>query len=155
MSQVTIGSKTLDASVIKIRRGEELLARETAQRDGMDNTFFQLGEDTFVASGLATHIHGLKNGTDVTFNGKKGTVISSNNEQDAQSDLWVTGGITAAVTAMAVGGAIVGGGALAFILAPVLGLFTLGIGGSFTYEVYRNRQTAKENLIAKHGTPVA
>lgn len=155
MSQVTIGSKTIDASVIKIRRGEELRARETAEHDGMDNTFFQLGEDTYVASGLATHIHGLKNGTEVTFKGKKGTVLSSNNEQDAKSDLWVTGGLTAVVTAMAVGGAIAGGGALAFVLAPVLGLFTLGIGGSFTYEVYRNRRTAEQNLIAKHGTPVA
>ena len=154
MSQVTIGGKMIEAGVIKIRRGEELRARETAQHDGMDNTFFQIGEDTYVASGLATHIHGLENGTGVVFNGRKGTVLSSNNEQDGKSDLAVTGGLTAVVTAMVVGGAIAGGGFLAPILAPIMGLFTLGIGGGFTYEVYHNRKTAKQNLIAQHGTPV-
>ena len=155
MSNVTIGSKTIEATVLKIRRGEELAARETAEKDGMDNTFFKLGEDTYVASGPGTHVHGLKNGTEVTFNGKKGTVLSSNNEQDTKMDLLVTGGLTALVTAAAVGGAIAGGGFLAPILAPILGLFTLGIGGGFTWEVVSNRKKAKENLIAKHGTPVA
>lgn len=152
--QVIIGSKPIEASVLKIRRGEELNARETAQRDGMDNTFFQVGQDTYVASGLGTHIHGLKNGTEVRFNGLKGAVVSSNNEQDTRGDLIATGVTTALVTAATVGGAIVSGGFLAPILAPAFGLFTLGIGGGFFWSVLQNRKRAQENLLAKHGEPV-
>jgi hypothetical protein len=34
----------------------------------------------------------------------------------------------------------------------VLGLFSLGIGGGFFFEVLNNRKKAKENLLAKYGT---
>ena len=151
MSNVTIGSKIIDATVMKIRSGQELAAREAAEHDGQDNTFFQIGGDTYVASGFGTHVHGLKNGTDVTFDGRRGAVVSSNNEQDTKADLWITGGLTAVVTAMAVGGAIVSGGTLAPILAPIVGLFTAGIGGGFTWQVFSNRRKAKENVLAKFG----
>jgi hypothetical protein len=154
MSNLTIGNKPVDAAVLKIRRGQELAAREAAEKDGQDNVFFRLGEDTYVASGFGIHLHDEKNrqDVDVTYKGLKGKVASSNNEQDTKGDLIATGVITGLVTAATVGGAIAGGGALAFILAPVLGLFTLGIGGGFFFEVLNNRKKAKENLLAKYGT---
>lgn len=156
MSNVTIGTKQVDATVLKIRRGEELAAREAAESDGQDNVFFKMGEDTYVASGYGIHIHDEKNrqAIDVSYKGLKGKVASSNNEQDTKGDLIATGVITGLVTAATVGGAIAGGGALAFILAPVLGLFTLGIGGGFFFEALNNRKKAKENLLAKYGTAV-
>jgi hypothetical protein len=151
MATVSIGNKTFDANVIKIRPGQELAAQQTAAHDGQDNTFFKLGSDTYVASGLGTYVQGLKNGDDVTFDGKRGTVVASNNEQDTKADLWATGGITAVVTALAVGGAIVAGGPLAWVLAPAVGLFAGGIGGGFTWRVFDNRRKAKENLLAQYG----
>lgn len=151
MATVSIGNKTFDATVIKIRPGQELAAEQAAEHDGQDNTFFQLGGDTYVASGLGTHVQGLKNGAAVTFDGKRGTVVASNDEQDTKADLWAAGGITAVVTALAVGGAIAAGGPLAWVLAPAMGIFAGGIGGGFTWRVFENRRKAKENLLAKFG----
>lgn len=154
MSTLTVGNKTIEASVIKLRKGEELKARETAQSDGQDNMFFEIGNDTYVASGLGIHVHDPKQRTHVTFNGQRGEIISANNEQDDKGSMWftaITGGLGTLVSLA--GGAAMGGGS--GLVLGAFGLFGVAaLGGSYFWHLWANRQKAEQNLIAKHGTPV-
>ena len=159
MSAVTILNKTVDATVIKLRRGEELAAMKTAKTDGQDNAFFKIGADTYVASGLGIHVHELGDihGDEVapvTFQGRKGTLVHANNEQDDKESLWFAGIASGVLTAIMVGGGIAGGGGFLFVLAPVMSLVTLGAGGLYINTILSNRAKAKENRMASHGTPV-
>lgn len=159
MSAVTILDKTVEASVIKVRRGEELEALRTARSDGQDNAVFKIGADTYVASGLGIHVHALgelKADVDVPveFQGRKGTLIHADNEQDDKGSMWFAGAASGLITAVAVGGGLAGGGGFLFVLAPVLSLLALGAGGLYIKHIHDNRAKAGENRVARHGTPV-
>ena len=158
MSTVTILNHAVDAKVVKIRRGEELEAIKTARSDGQDNAFFKIGADTYVASGLGIHVHALGEMDDdetvpVTYQGRQGTLLFANNEQDDKGSLWFAGVGAGVLTAITTAGGLAGGGGFAFVLAPVLGLVILGSAGLYIHHVLANRAKARENAIGKHGTP--
>ena len=125
--------KTLnaDASIYKLRKGQEAAAIKAAEKDGADNVFFRMGQDTFVASGNGMKLKGIEPGALVVHQGGVGTVIAVDNEINsalegvkrvgskgaatgaailtgtaAAVSLWGTGGIASLMAPLATGSAL-------------------------------------------------
>jgi len=79
------------ANVVQVPKGKEKLAEELIKKDGADNISFKLEDGTnFVATGLDLKTNPIKEGTEVTFNCKKGVVTGVDNEKvlrDTKKDL--------------------------------------------------------------------
>ena len=87
MSTLNVNNQTLNAqSVLKIRQGQELAARETAKKDGADNVFFKVGNDTYVASGKGFNLKDVQPGAKFEFNGKQAQVVSIDSEVNSAKD---------------------------------------------------------------------
>ena len=84
MSDLTLNNRALgttnintlnflaEATVHRIRSGQELAALKTAKENGADDLFFSIGQDTFVASGRG--LEGIKRGDSIFYKGRRGVV---------------------------------------------------------------------------------
>ncbi|MBM3266438.1 MAG: hypothetical protein FJZ01_02215 [Candidatus Sericytochromatia bacterium] len=114
---LTAGGRSLaPASIVKIQAGREPGAYEAARRNGLDDVFFRIGQDTYVASGRGLSPEGARVGANVQFGDRQGQVVRVDQEVNTASEgAWM--GIRYAGLGAAIG--ILGQGALAVAsLAP-------------------------------------
>jgi hypothetical protein len=93
------GRPTQANTLIKIKRGQEEAAIAAARSNGLDDVFFKLGDDTYVASSTSLKLGGTKAGSAVYVNGKKGTVVAVDNQLNGHGTEGVfhpVGGVVAA-----------------------------------------------------------
>lgn len=139
MPDITPSVQSLKAqSVVRVRPGQELAAAQTAKKNGADDVFFTIGQDTFVASGRGMALKGLKTGSAITHEGRQGTVTMIDNQVNTAGEgaLKVLKPITiaagGATAAGAAGGSFLGGlasagGAGAAVGAAVVGIYAAGV----------------------------
>lgn len=160
MGNPTIDNKTLNAStVVKLRHGQEIAAREAAKKNGADDVFFTLGRDSYVASGRGLNLKGVAAGTKIRYNGQEGTVTAVDNQVNSAKEgaLKVVTPVAVAVGGATGGGAFVGGAlgglasagaAGAAVGAVVVGAYALAagavaVGGGAAYGAFRKADSER------------
>src|SRR5690242_929333 len=98
-------------SVLKIRQGMELPAMETAKKNGADDIFVKMGNDTYAVSGTGFHVKDLHLGDKVTLNGQQAEITFIDDQINSAMDGLKSVGKAAALAA-GTGGVAVGGGLL-------------------------------------------
>ena len=124
----------------RIKAGQEIAAAEAARKDGADNLFFRVERDTYVASGRGMDLQKLKAGDGVVFDGRRGTVVTVDDELNSAGDgirqvgravdrgtkvTGASGGVAGAILAAAAVQTTTGFGA---VLAPVAIAGGVGLG---------------------------
>lgn len=123
MSDVIVNNQAiLPKTLIKIKSGQEQNAIAAAKKNGLDDVFFKVGNDTFVASGTGLPLRGAKPGATVYLDGKKGQVVAT----DRQLNTFAEGFKNPAGAAVAVAGLAYG----AFTFATSLGVWK-GLGAVY------------------------
>ena len=89
--------------LLKIKHGQEQAAMAAAKQNGLDDVFFKIGDDTFVASQAGMKLSGAKAGDRVYLDGQRGTIVGV----DRQLNTFLEGFKNPA-------GAVVGGAGLAW-----------------------------------------
>lgn len=75
MPLITVNDQPLQVDhIIKLRPYSELDARPVARTDGADNIFFEVGQDTYIASAKALDLGNIRDGARIRFQDKAGQI---------------------------------------------------------------------------------
>ena len=99
MSEITVGNRALEATVVKLRQGSEKKALEVMSRDGVNNVAFKIGSDTYVASGHDLEVKGIAEWATVRHAGADGHVVKVN-EEVLKPGFWKRWGLAGAAVGL-------------------------------------------------------
>jgi hypothetical protein len=104
MSEINVNGRSIHAPFFnKVKQGKEEQAKQISKKDGLDDVFLKIGNDTFVASGKGLDVKGIKAGDPVKVDGREGTVVSVDNKINSAKE-----GALAMLAPTAVSGAVGG-----------------------------------------------
>ncbi len=100
-SSLVLGRKPISPeTLVKITAGREPGAQVAARKNGADDVFFRVDQDTYVASGRGLPLGNLKTGDEVLLDGRAGLVDMVNNEINTPLEGAITGGKYAGIGAL-------------------------------------------------------
>ena len=110
MAELRIGTRIVDATVVKLRAGSEGKALSAMTRDGVNNVAFKVGDDTYVASGKTLDLQDVKAWGAIRYGGEAGHVLKVDGEVLKPGFLkrWTLAGVGVGAVGMPVTGAILG-----------------------------------------------
>lgn len=81
MSDVIVNNHAIQPkALVRIKPGQEQAAIAAAKKNGLDDAFFKVGNDTFVASGEGLALRGAKAGDTVFLDGKRGQLVATDRQ---------------------------------------------------------------------------
>jgi len=138
MNNIIVNNQSIEnVRVYQLKPDQLLAAKEAAKKDGLDNVFFEVGGDTFVASGAGVDplLRGIKKGDPISFQLKQGKITHLNNEMNSVGEL------TAKNSAL---GAFFGGS------SGLLATTTVGLAAFFPIALIAGATGGKVNLIPQY-----